>query len=283
MLILTLSLIHSVTSKMQFNSAVLLAIASATYAAAEDVTLSVVSDNSEIKGHSISNTHEGAGMNYLFIFGSDGPTYDYDAAKKPRSQPVTGSFFQYLSAMEHFMAMSVSTSEDAYTFEGDLLALNGSTKNFYACKNTGDPYEFSANSYEVMYYASGAPSSCISIELSKAGSSNSSSSDGAGSGSSAGESTAYTNATDIDTVTCTETKCQVPKSTSAAVKTGTATDIDTVTCTEAKCSAKASSTLSTSAGTSSASNVLTTFSAAAGKVESKDIFALGLAAILALL
>jgi len=162
---------------MQFNSAILLAIASAAYVAAEDVTLSVVSENSEIKGQAVSSTHEGAGLSYLFIGGTESPTYDYDADMKTLSQPFSGSYVQSLSAMEHFMAMSVSSSEDAYTFEGDLLALNGSTENFYACKNTGDPYDFSANSYEVMYYTSDAPSSCVSIELSKAGSSNSVSSD----------------------------------------------------------------------------------------------------------
>ena len=301
---------------MKFNLAFTTVVVSAACAAAEDITLTVLSDNSEVKGMAVSNTHEGAGLNYLFIGGTDGPTYTYDADKKAISQPFTGSYVQYLTAMEHFMAMSVSTSVDVYTFDGNLLALNGSTKNFYACKNTGDPYEYSASSYEVMYYASDAPSSCLSIQLSKAGSSanSSSSSDATASstadsssiiGNSTSQTIAYENATEFATVTCTETQCQVSKSAASSINTAkTDTTILTETCTEAKCTSKASSTkaaiteapastLSTSVSSassaisvsgSSTSSALSTFSAAAEKIiGSKSVFAMGLAALLVLL
>ncbi len=303
---------------MKFNLAFTTVVVSAACAAAENITLTVLSDNSEVKGMAVSNTHEGAGLNYLFLGGTDGPTYNYDADKKAISQPFTGSYVQYLTAMEHFMAMSVSTSVDVYTFDGNLLALNGSTKNFYACKNTGDPYEYSASSYEVMYYASDAPSSCLSIQLSKAGSSGNSSSSSdatasytADSGSIIANSTsqtiAYENATEFATVTCTETQCQVSKSAASSSSSNIAktdTAILTETCTEAKCTSKASSTkaaiteahastLSTSVSSassalsisgSSTSSALSTFSAAAEKiVESKSVFAMGLAALLVLL
>lgn len=302
---------------MKFNLAFTTVVVSAACAAAEDITLTVLSDNSEVKGMAVSNTHEGAGLNYLFIGGTDGPTYNYDADKKAISQPFTGSYDQYLTAMEHFMAMSVSTSVDVYTFDGNLLALNGSTKNFYACKNTGDPYEYSASSYEVMYYASDAPSSCLSIQLSKAGSSgnSSSSSDATASytadssfiiGNSTSQTIAYENATEFASVTCTETQCQVSKSAASSSSNTAKTDtaILTETCTEAKCTSKASSTkaaiteapastLSTSVSSassalsvsgSSTSSALSTFSAAAEKiVGSKGVFAMGLAALLVLL
>ncbi|QOU18323.1 hypothetical protein BRETT_000045 [Brettanomyces bruxellensis] len=284
---------------MKFNLAFTTVVVSAACAAAEDITLTVLSDNSEVKGMAVSNTHEGAGLNYLFI----GAIY-------------RKLYVQYLTAMEHFMAMSVSTSVDVYTFDGNLLALNGSTKNFYACKNTGDPYEYSASSYEVMYYASDAPSSCLSIQLSKAGSSanSSSSSDATASstadsssiiGNSTSQTIAYENATEFATVTCTETQCQVSKSAASSSNTAkTDTTILTETCTEAKCTSKASSTkaaiteapastLSTSVSSassaisvsgSSTSSALSTFSAAAEKIiGSKSVFAMGLAALLVLL
>ena len=165
---------------MQLRNTLLVAASAAVASAAtETVYLVVKSDNSAVDGNNIGFTHEGAGINYAFLSTSgqsEALTYDDDA--KTLVDNIQG--FPYplsFGFAGHFVQVSVEGPNGELTFDGNTLQVNGTSSNFYACKDTNDPYQYSKNSYELMYYTEDAPSACIALTLEKsAGGASSSSS-----------------------------------------------------------------------------------------------------------
>ncbi|KAG0676129.1 hypothetical protein C6P40_001439 [Pichia californica] len=160
---------------MLFKNIVTIA-ASAAIASAEDVYLTVKSDDSSINGNVLGFPHEGAGLNYFFLGTGSATAFTYDESAKEISYPFAGSYTQFFTVFDNFVAFSVASANTEITFEDNVLALNGSTSNFYACKDTNDPYSYSTRSYELMWYASDAPSGCLPLTLVNSGSAAASSS-----------------------------------------------------------------------------------------------------------
>ncbi|AWU75904.1 hypothetical protein CAS74_004622 [Pichia kudriavzevii] len=173
---------------MQFKKTIIVA-AAASLVQAEEVHLRVKSDNSEINGNSLGFPHSGAGINYAFL-GTSGQTQalDYDESEGTLKGSETGSFPQVLGVSGHFVDLGVLDPNGKWSFEGNTLQFNGTADNFYACKNTGDPYNYSSRSYQLVHYKADAPEGCLSLTLVKDGESPSGSSTTARPTSTAGPS-----------------------------------------------------------------------------------------------
>lgn len=145
-------------------------IASAALATAvQDIYLVVKSDNTEINGNTLGFLHSGAGINYAFLgTAAKSDVLEYDESTKALLYYDGGiSFGQAFDVSGGYVRVSVEGQDSDITFNGNTLAVNGTTDAFYACKNTGDPYDYSAKSYELMYYTENVPSGCISLTLEK--------------------------------------------------------------------------------------------------------------------
>ena len=153
---------------MQLRNTLLVA-ASAALVSAEDVYLVVKSDNSEINGNTLGFPHSGAGLNYAFLGTSaQSQVLDYDADKKQLVSTEAGIPQSF--TVDKYVGLTVSQNNDQFTFDdNNTLLVNGSPDNFYACKNTGDPYNYSERSYELMYYTADAPEGCLGLTLAKQG------------------------------------------------------------------------------------------------------------------
>lgn len=161
---------------MNFRNIIAL-LASSAIASADDIFLVAKSNSSDINGNSLAFIHEGAGINYGFLStASEGTSFTYDANNETLSTSESG-FLQYFRVSGGYVASSVEGPDAALTFSSnDYLLVNGTSDYFYACKNTNDPYRFSSNGYEVMYYPQNAPSDCLPLILQKKAASSSSSS-----------------------------------------------------------------------------------------------------------
>lgn len=150
---------------MNFRTLLTLAASSAV-ASADSVYLVAKSNSTEVNGNGVGFAHEGAGINYGFLGTGKGSTLSYSAADKQLT--LDTGVEQFFRVSGGFVAASVEGPDAAITFDSnDYLLVNGSSSYFYACKNTNDPYKYSASSYEVMYYPENAPSGCLSLTLQK--------------------------------------------------------------------------------------------------------------------
>lgn len=149
-------------------SKIILTTLAATVVSSETVAkyLVVKSDNTEINDNTLGFPHEGAGINYAFLGTSaESQPLDYDADTKSLSSNL-GSLVQRFSVEEGPVELTVVGSNDQITFNDDnVLLVNGTSDNFYACKNIGDPYNYSASSYALMYLKSDIPDGCIGLTL----------------------------------------------------------------------------------------------------------------------
>lgn len=143
-----------------------LTLAAASLVAADKKYLFIKSEQSDLDGNSLGFMHEGAGINYAFLGTASSTTaLDYDESTGELTQPLSGDNVQYLAASQ-YVALTVTGPNGEFTFDDDnTLLFNGTADGFYACKNTGDPYNYSTQSYELMYYASDAPSDCVAVTL----------------------------------------------------------------------------------------------------------------------
>lgn len=117
------------------------------------VKLFGISDNIGKVG--LTNYHEGAGINYLFLTGSDSPTYIYNECTKQIYILLDSTHKQFLNEAYGFVQLTVTGPAGEYGYKVDngvrLLTLNGSSDGWIACKNTNDPYNISSNLSQLAY------------------------------------------------------------------------------------------------------------------------------------
>ncbi|GME67492.1 unnamed protein product [Ambrosiozyma monospora] len=139
----------------------------------ENIALYVESDNTEINGNGLSTLHSGAGIDYFFL-GTSAESLIFDSSKAQIYKTFAGQYEQYFdAATSNYVQMTVSEAHIAdiqFTkVDGgkQYLNLNSSPDGFYACKNVNDPYNYSASSYELMYYADGSVDndSCVAVKV----------------------------------------------------------------------------------------------------------------------
>ncbi|VEU20444.1 DEKNAAC101335 [Brettanomyces naardenensis] len=131
-----------------------------------DIALYAYSGYDEINGLGIYNIHEGAGINYLFL-GQSAATLFYNKSTDVIFQKLTDKYNQYLAIAGGIVELAVYQPDVKFTVVKGNLAADGSADGFYACKNTGDPYGYSKNQYQVLYNRSGSPAydSCKPISI----------------------------------------------------------------------------------------------------------------------
>ncbi|GEQ69584.1 hypothetical protein JCM33374_g3256 [Metschnikowia sp. JCM 33374] len=152
------------------------ALASLAAASAESIFFTAKSDDNSINAP-ISSIHEGAGINYFLVAqGGSGEVFDLTNGVATTKQ---GPFTANVGVSGPYFAAGPAISPETLTFKGDVL----DTNNFWACKNTGDPYSYSANSYIVAVTDKGnntAPfASCSAVKILKSSSGSASSSSAA--------------------------------------------------------------------------------------------------------
>ncbi|GMM28464.1 hypothetical protein DAMA08_011800 [Martiniozyma asiatica (nom. inval.)] len=143
-----------------------LLLTAASMVAAETKYLVVQSDDKSVDGSTLGFIHEGAGINYGFAGSAEkSEPLDYDEKTQLLTTTATG-ITQVFSVDSKYVATTVAGSTKKFSFDDESkLLVDGSSAGFYLCKNTGDPYNYSQSSYELMYYTSDSPSDCITITL----------------------------------------------------------------------------------------------------------------------
>ncbi|KAG7817052.1 hypothetical protein KL909_005301 [Ogataea angusta] len=139
---------------MRFSSTLALATTVASVLA-QEVTLYIDSWDTNFHGNGLEAKHEGAALDYLFLIDEADPSYtwNYNANTKKLTAKQGDYEFPITLGDAPYVAWGATPGYENYTFASDgALLVNGSQENFYACKDTNDPYGYSSASYELMYY-----------------------------------------------------------------------------------------------------------------------------------
>ncbi|GME86164.1 unnamed protein product [Ambrosiozyma monospora] len=158
--ILTLTLSALASTALAVNNAV------------SPARLYVNSTAPEVFGAGIYARHEGAGIDYLFLGqGADILVWDGEQVytnKIGYSQyfNVDSNFVQLTVDGKNSKPISFTTIEDK-----NYLTVDGKLEGFFACKNTDDSYQYSKDSYELMYYPDGSEdeANCLAVNVYRAG------------------------------------------------------------------------------------------------------------------
>lgn len=102
----------------------------------------------------ITHYHEGAGIDYMFLTGSDSPTYTYNSCTG-QLYITSGQMKQYLNEENGAVQLTVTGPSGFYGYQVNrgvrYLTLNGDSSGWEACKNTGDPYRYSTNMFQLSW------------------------------------------------------------------------------------------------------------------------------------
>lgn len=127
----------------------LLPLILATTISAASIQLWAQSDDSSVNGLGVAYMHEGAGIDYCFLGGS-AATVNYDLTTHYITTALTDTINMYLLRASSLLQMSVADEPDKWTIQEGVLTFDGVSNQFYACKKTQDPYNYSTNSYQVV-------------------------------------------------------------------------------------------------------------------------------------
>ncbi|KAK9364544.1 hypothetical protein V1509DRAFT_636036 [Lipomyces kononenkoae] len=161
----------SIKAAMKFLAlATFATFATSVLAATESIYLKVKSDNSTIDGQGLSSIHEGAAINYVFLGGAS-ELLAYESTNNTIYDPyIFPPYPFYLQLWGSILIIGVGVVDDVEQFRIDsnnYLTVNGSENVFYATMNTNDPYNYSAYSYQALYFAdkSEAPEGAIPFRI----------------------------------------------------------------------------------------------------------------------
>lgn len=107
----------------------------------------------------ITSYHEGAGINYIFLTGTDSYEFIYNRCLKQIYIYLDFSKQQkqFLSMSNGFVSLTVVGPSGQYDINpvndssSKYLYVNGSPDGWLACKDTNDPYNYSKTLYQLLY------------------------------------------------------------------------------------------------------------------------------------
>ncbi|KAK9482511.1 hypothetical protein V1527DRAFT_392339, partial [Lipomyces starkeyi] len=143
---------------MKFSAlAIIATFVSSALAATKSVYLTVKSDNPTIDGQGLSSIHEGAAINYVFLGSGGSEELVYESSNSTIYDPyIFPGYPFYLQIWGNIVIIGVGETVTQFKIDSsNYLTVNGSESGFYAVMNTNDPYNYSAYSYEALYYADG--------------------------------------------------------------------------------------------------------------------------------
>lgn len=193
---------------MQLPTLALFAAASSAF------VLKAVSDDKDINGQTLLSVHEGAGIEYLFLGTGEGQDFTYDQSKQSLSFDRHDFTFNVGQLIDNYL--SAGQSVEPWKVHFDNKGYFNSENKYYACKNTGDPYQLSEKSYFVLYNKQ--KGDCKEIKIQKGDAAAASSSAGPAPSSSAAGGHQW-NQTVTDQVTVTGYTTYCPESTTLTVTT----------------------------------------------------------------
>ncbi|GME87273.1 unnamed protein product [Ambrosiozyma monospora] len=134
----------------------------------EPAKLYVNSTAPQVFGAGVFAKHEGAGIDYLFL------AQDSDVLVWDGEQIYTNKigYSQYFNLDSNYVQLTVAgKNSEPISFvdidDKNYLTVGGKLDGFYACKNTNDPYKYSTDSYELMYYPNGGQdeANCLAVNV----------------------------------------------------------------------------------------------------------------------
>ncbi|KAK9478781.1 hypothetical protein V1514DRAFT_330363 [Lipomyces japonicus] len=178
------------------------ASSSASSSASTVVKLEAKSSDSSVDGKSLSSIHEGAGFNYVFLGQNGEPFVFYPGNGSLIAADIDFEFPYAVGIQDNIVTVGI-LGPTAFTITDGTLAVNGSSSGFYAAKNTNDPYSYSKESFQVLYYAdkSDAPSGAVAITIVVAEGNSNTTTSAVTSSAIPTSTPAYKNSTSIVTVT----------------------------------------------------------------------------------
>ncbi|KAK9453085.1 hypothetical protein V1511DRAFT_505613 [Dipodascopsis uninucleata] len=116
------------------------------------VELTAFAPGAQIDNYKLSSIHEGAGINYFFLYNSsNGQVLNYNETGQQLWANLS-SYIYTVGVIYNVLYLSVVSTADKITFASNgTLLLNGTSDGFYGCKNVNDPYNYSSQSYEVTH------------------------------------------------------------------------------------------------------------------------------------
>ncbi|KAH3666098.1 hypothetical protein OGAPHI_004287 [Ogataea philodendri] len=130
------------------------------------IQLQAKSSHPEIDGLGISSKHTGAGTDYLYL-GKDFENFAWNGNSLSKS--VGSAYNQYFTVKDRNPQFSVSDKGSKLDFlpsRTGTLHHDDSPHGFYACKNTGDPYSYSKDNYQLQYYKDQKPpNGCLDLVI----------------------------------------------------------------------------------------------------------------------
>lgn len=148
---------------MKFSTILTTAATSFALAQARTVRFFTESNDTQINHKGLYSTHEGAGINYMFLGGDDAQNYtvtDYGEIFLSQDSADGSTFKQTLSIVNYpnvfpYLQLSVTPDNVNWYIDDGYLSGNGSD-NFWVAKNTSDPYNFSQYSYTIGLFLNGS-------------------------------------------------------------------------------------------------------------------------------
>lgn len=123
-------------------------------------------------GTGVVNYHEGAGITYPFLTGTDAPVNIINSCSHMLYQPFDATHYLYWNmGSSGLVQISVLAPQGEYALlqdaQGTILTVNGDANGWTACKNTGDPYNISSTLYQLQYHNAtvALPESCRRIRI----------------------------------------------------------------------------------------------------------------------
>lgn len=156
---------------MHFTTIASLAALSAT--ALADFLLYAANEDRSVSG-SLYSKHEGAGLNYVFLTSGTGDSFSQDGDHVVSDIANGGPYPYNLGYEGEYLAVGPSVTPETFTFNSGRTLQTG--KQFWACKNLGDPYSYSNSEYTIVFGDNAPNDSCVKVSIYKSESSSSSSS-----------------------------------------------------------------------------------------------------------
>ncbi|KAA8911704.1 hypothetical protein TRICI_003719 [Trichomonascus ciferrii] len=121
--------------------------------------LKLTASGGEMNDNGIYCIHEGAAINYCFVNpeSTTPQEFGYDeqagAVTQKLNDQITLSMQVQPAGEYPVLMIAPGDSPDKWSIQDNHLAVNGSTDGFYGCKDINDPYNYSKNSYAIVYFA----------------------------------------------------------------------------------------------------------------------------------
>lgn len=153
---------------MKFASILTLATLAYKASAATVPAQLAIESNNDLNDKKLYSIHEGAAINYVFVGNDNGQEFQYDQDNQKLTYQINATpnpINLSLGALDEFVSVAVTSDPVDITFDNNYLKFNGSSDNFYACKNLPDPYGYSKSSPALTFQPGSQKGDCEKVQV----------------------------------------------------------------------------------------------------------------------